>query len=327
MVPLLVFDYCFVRNERDDDLLTLLVGRVYPTKKIFACPVDIKGRDPVAIARLADFIKSNGLTKFVYKCDQERSLDALSDAAIEKTLMVQLVEEAAQRSGKSAAPVDGDDVRIAAPENSAVGESQSNGKAERAVQTVEDQIRTVKLALEARIGARIPCNHPIMHWVVIHCADILNKYTLNKSSGMSPYEETHGQRPPERRAELGERVSYYTPKKGRKKLDPRWKLCIYLGHAENSNEVYVGVHNCNVRRTRTVLRVVSESRWSKELVQRVLGTPHDLCPIPDGELDSDEIEASEQPHEPNHDEPPAPDSAEGAENGEAPSAPDPPTRR
>ena len=63
--------------------------------------------------------------------------------------------------------------------NSAVGESQSNGKAERTVQMVEDQIRTVKLALESRIGARIPCSHPVMQWVVLHCADILNKYTVN----------------------------------------------------------------------------------------------------------------------------------------------------
>ena len=43
--------------------------------------------------------------------------------------------------------------------------------------------------------------------------------------------------------------------------------------------------------------MVAESRWSKELVQRVMGTPHDLAPVDDGELGSDEIDASEQPHE------------------------------
>ena len=48
-----------------------------------------------------------------------------------------------------------------------------------------------------------------------------------------------------------------------------------------------------------MLRVVAESRWSKELIQRVLGTPSELTPVHDGELDSDEIEATEQPHEPN----------------------------
>ena len=57
MIPLLVFDYCFVRNTQDEDLLNLLVGRLYPTRTVFACPVDMKGRDPVAIAMLDDFIK------------------------------------------------------------------------------------------------------------------------------------------------------------------------------------------------------------------------------------------------------------------------------
>ena len=314
LIPLLVFDYCFVRNTQDEDLLTLSVGRLYPTKKMFTCPVNMKGRDPVAANLLADFIKANGLTKFVYKCDQERALDALSQSAIEKTIMTQIIEEAAQRSGRSAAPADESDARIAVPENSPVGESQSNGKAERAVQTMEDQIRTIKLALESRIGARIPCNHPVMHWIVLHCADILNKFTVNRATGLSPYEETHGQRPPERRVELGERVFYYTPKKGRKKLDPRWKLGVYLGHCEGTSEAYVGVPNGNVRRTRTVLRVVAESRWSKELIQRILGTPHELTPVPDDELDSDEIEADPAPHEPNEEAPPPPSADDAAES-------------
>ena len=50
-------------------------------------------------------------------------------------------------------------------------------------------------------------------------------------------------------------------------------------------------------KSRTILRVVAESRWSKEFVQRVMGTPHDLTPVDDVELDSEEIDASEQPHE------------------------------
>ena len=36
-------------------------------------------------------------------------------------------------------------------------------------------------------------------------------------------------------------------------------------------------------------------------MQRVLGTPSELTPVHDGELNSDDIEASEQPHEPNED--------------------------
>ena len=97
--------------------------------------------------------------------------------------------------------------------------------------------------------------------------------------------------------ELGERVFYYTPKKGRRKLDPRWRLGTYLGHTDVSVEGYLGVPRRNVRKSRTILRVVAGSRWSKELVQRVMGTPHDLTPVDDGEMDPDEVDASEQQHE------------------------------
>ena len=40
-----------------------------------------------------------------------------------------------------------------------------------------------------------------------------------------------------------------------------------------------------------------------ELVQQIVGTPHELAPVQDAELDSDDKEASEQPHEPNEDVP------------------------
>ena len=36
-VPLLVFDYCFVKNSNEDDLVTILVGKLYPRRRTFAC--------------------------------------------------------------------------------------------------------------------------------------------------------------------------------------------------------------------------------------------------------------------------------------------------
>ena len=37
-------------------------------------------------------------------------------------------------------------------------------------------MRTIKSALESRIGAKIPSSHPVMRWMAKHSADILNKY-------------------------------------------------------------------------------------------------------------------------------------------------------
>ena len=163
--PLLVMDYCFIRNINDEDLVTCLVGKLYPYNKFFGCVVDVKGPDPYAVARLSDFIREAGLTKFVYKCDQESSVRALGDTHARSEVnehIQQMIDEAAKRAGRSAQYVNSDDARIIVPEHSAVGESQSNGKAERAVQQVEDQVRTIKSALESRIGAKIPSSHPVV---------------------------------------------------------------------------------------------------------------------------------------------------------------------
>ena len=108
------------------------------------------------------------------------------------------VLEAARKSGTT-----GEFVPV--PELSAVGASASNGRAERAVQAVEDLVRTLKAALESRLEWRIPCEHPVVRWMVEHAADVMNKHAINKS-GMTPYEELHDQKAKERRADFGESV-------------------------------------------------------------------------------------------------------------------------
>ena len=283
-LPLFVMDYCFVRNEKDEQLAKVLVGKLYPSRKVFACIVDVKGTDEYAVRRLVDFIKESGLTKFVYKSDKEVSIIALMDEAIRRS----------GRAGKLL-PADVPSPQ-AVPENSAVGESQSNGRAERTVQTVEDLLRTHKLSLETKIKARLPSDHAVLRWMVEFVADVLTKYTIN-STGQSPYEELHGRKVREKRVEFGERVLYYVPKKGRAKLDGRWKIGVYLGHASNSNEVFIGIRNGNVVRSRSITRVVDEAKWTKEMVLGVIGTPSIPKHIEDGGMTDDEVERSIDPHD------------------------------
>ena len=112
-VPLLVGDYCFLRNSSDEILQTVLVVRVYPFRMLLAIPVSAKGAtDEYAVSRLVDFIKNVGVNQFVHISDQEASLRATFEAAIQR-----LVVDA--------------QITQAVPEKSAVGESQSNGLAEK----------------------------------------------------------------------------------------------------------------------------------------------------------------------------------------------------
>ena len=100
---------------------------------------------------------------------------------------------------------DDDAVLCAVREHSAVGESASNGKSERSVQQLEDQVRTLKSALEERIGARLGSTHSVMGWLVRHCSSILTRFAVNPD-GRMPYQVTHGKRAVDKLVEFGERV-------------------------------------------------------------------------------------------------------------------------
>ena len=57
-----------------------------------------------------------------------------------------MVDDALRRTGKSGVLESYESV----PEYSAVGASPSNGRAERAVQTIEDQLRTLKSGIASK---------------------------------------------------------------------------------------------------------------------------------------------------------------------------------
>ena len=135
--PLLVADYCFVRGNDDAECVTVLVARIYPSRAMLATVVDAKGPEPNAVARLARFLRDTGYSKIIYRSDQEKAI-------------VKLFEEtfkASSREGMLHNP----QLTQMVPEASAVGESQSNGRAENAVQKFEDLLRCYKSALETHL--------------------------------------------------------------------------------------------------------------------------------------------------------------------------------
>ena len=157
-------DYCFLKHGGDETYLTVLVGRVYPSRAVFACPCAAKGADPYATRRLAAVFRSCGMTNFTFMCDQESSLRVMIDKALHVT----------RGRGEWVGGV---------PENSAVGESQSNGKAERAVQHLEDQTRTLFGELEERLDVKFKPEHAILSWLVEYAAVLINRITRMKQRG------------------------------------------------------------------------------------------------------------------------------------------------
>ena len=54
-VPLLVSDDCYLKNAMGDDMMTVLVGKLFPSKAFITVPCDVKGHDEYAAARVSSF--------------------------------------------------------------------------------------------------------------------------------------------------------------------------------------------------------------------------------------------------------------------------------
>ena len=61
-------------------------------------------------------------------------------------------------------------------EMAAKSDSQGNGRAERAVQMMEEMLRVNILSLEEEIGEKISVNDTCFPWLVEHVADCINKF-------------------------------------------------------------------------------------------------------------------------------------------------------
>jgi hypothetical protein len=252
-VPSVHLDYCFLRDG-DEELLTVVVVRDKTTKVVFAAAVERKGSsDKDAIEQAAAFVKRLGHPKLIIKSDQEHSVRDFS-RAVGARLNCQVMEELS--------PVD---------------ESQSNGVAERAVQQVEDQLRVLKLALERRLDAKLPCAHPVMKWLVPHSADVVTKY-LRGHDGKTAFERLLGKPCREDAVEFGECILYKTNRGDEGKLAPRWEPAVWLGKRWGTTEHAVAKADGTVCYCRAVQRLPVAKRWAKDRVEAVRGTPRDPQP-------------------------------------------------
>ena len=194
---------------------------MYPFRLLMAIPVDTKGAtDEYTINRLCECVKSTGVKQLVYLSDQEASLRTTFEEAIKRLA------------------ADGE-LSQAVPEKSAVSGRQSNGLAERSVQTVEDLMRCYKLAFDDHLGQTTAAKSPLFRRLVEHAAAV-HKRTATGPDGMTPYQEIHGRPSSTRAIVFGEKVLFYIPKRKRAKLDKRYDEGVYLGSSTQQQRTLCG---------------------------------------------------------------------------------------
>ena len=91
-------------------------------------------------------------------------------------------------------------------EHSPVGESQSNGRVENAIDKVKAQIRALKLDVEANYGTKLADNHPVWPWLIEYVGQTLHMFQINRDDGLTPVQRIRGKMAMGPRARIGEKV-------------------------------------------------------------------------------------------------------------------------
>ena len=172
-VPVISFDYMVQKTEegKEEDIGSspILASFERGVKWMSANVVPSKGVNGYAVQAAGREVDLAGLRRLVIKSDQEPALrDLLRVVKAERPEAIELQ-----------------------PEESPVGESQSNGEIERAIHTIQCQVRTLKLGLESRCQCKIMEDHPIWPWAVMYSAMLIN-ICLVGEDGRTPYERRKG---------------------------------------------------------------------------------------------------------------------------------------
>jgi hypothetical protein len=265
-IPEIVFDYGFLGGEGDDETVAVQIAKDRRTRMLFAHVVPRKGfsHEHGASEMIRD-IEKLGYGDIILKCDGEPALKTIQEAV------------RVRRSG-------GNTIL----ENSPVGDSRSNGAAERAVQSISEQVRVVRRGLEQRLGLRLSAKHPVTAWLVEHCADLISKYQVG-DDGKTAYERWKGNYFTLEEIEFGEKIHYRlnNTKASQKqhKLEIRFVERFYLGRWWRTGEAVVGTSG-GVIRAGTVRRVGAHRRWDKDGLAAVKGVPWQWNPA-EGEVHPD----------------------------------------
>jgi hypothetical protein len=132
-------DYCFIRREEEDQVLTILVLKDRTSRAVQAIRVERKGvEDENAFARALECIRGFGHRgRILLKTDNEPAILALKTKVLESLL-------------------DGA-ISVEPPAH----ESESNGGVENGVKLIKGLLRVHLLSLERKVGGRFPSSHPI----------------------------------------------------------------------------------------------------------------------------------------------------------------------
>ena len=168
-------DLCFPGEEDGSKTLTVLVARARRTKMMMASVIPMKGKGVFIAKRVVVFMREIGCEQgdVTIRSDQEPAM---------KAIITEI--------GRVRAAAGGGRMVV---ESSPVGQSQSNGIAERGIGTVVGQVRVLRDAFETKLKVEMETNHPVIPWLVEYSTLLLNRFEVGKD-GLTAFERCTGKK-------------------------------------------------------------------------------------------------------------------------------------
>ena len=152
-----------------------------------------------------------------------------------------------------------------------VRESKSNGAMESSIRSWKGQYRTLRLYLEHRIKQKIPFGHPLLSWLSIWSAEIINKY--RPRNGRTAYELMTGHRVKHLIMGFGEKIfaQFTADKSAKNDHDSRWIDAYFLG-VETSSGSYLVANGDGIFKVANIRRHTSDTSFDAGILETVAVT-------------------------------------------------------
>ena len=270
-VPRVIMDYCYFKegvrqtvNEHTESevaatSLTALVLKETLCDSVWAYALRSKSvaEDPWIADQIVDDLNTVGMAKdrIIVKSDQEPSI-------------VDLQTEIAKRRSDMGTSL----------ENSKVGDSNSNGKVERAIRDVGNMVRTLKSALSHDIGAPVTLDMAVVPWMVRHASYIITRCRV-RGCGLTSLQMMKGRKSLTELVPFGEAIMFKIPKTAQKvgSFEERWESGIWLGATIRDGMTLVGTPG-GVYKVSAIKRKPDGEQWSRDMIKAIVGSPQQPQP-------------------------------------------------
>ena len=248
-IPSIEFDYAAGSGKTSDP--ERRIGIFTATESAHHSQLSVQyqskgSKDEYTMQVFLNWIKGLGMEKYELKCDQEPSTVDVRDKVIDRCKSTILTPFATPKGSKG-----------------------SLGQCERAHLSVQGQMRTQRLVLEAKYRTKIGPSHRIHGWSCRHSSWLLVRCQV-KTNGKTAYFSMRNKEYTNPIPPFGECVTFKVITED--KYEPRWLPGVWVGRVDQTDEdILLTEHG--VKFSRCVKRREASSQYDLEFFEKVKGLP------------------------------------------------------